>query len=121
MILLVEQDKILSDMYCTKFKKAKYNIVAKPDAKTALQWLSKNHVDLVILDIILPKVNGITLIKNIRKGHINQSSKIIILTHLNQSDINLHTIVRDSLGVDAYFVKSQISPDKLVDTVGTII
>lgn len=120
-ILFVENDKILSDMYAIKFKKAGYKFFSKLDAKSSLDWLSKNRVDMVILDIILPKINGIKLIKNIRKDHKHNKAKIVILTHLNQSDVNMHSIVKDSLGVDAYFVKSQISPDRLVKTVDTIL
>ncbi len=120
-ILLVENDKLLRDMFDYKFKKAGYKVVNKTDAKSALAWLEKNKVDLVILDIILPKINGIKLIKNIRKNIAHKSAKIIILTHLNQSDVNMHSIIRDSLGVDGYFVKSQISPDKLVENVNTIL
>ncbi len=119
-LLLVENDKILRDMYAVKFKKAGYNVVTKSDAKTSLDWLSKNTTDAIILDIILPKINGIKLIKNIRRDYKHKPVKIVILTHLNHTDINLNTTIRDSLGVDGYFVKSQIAPDKLVDTVKTI-
>ncbi|HMS92036.1 MAG TPA: response regulator [Candidatus Saccharibacteria bacterium] len=120
-ILLIENDKILRDMYATKLKKYKYQVVVRAEARSALEWLSKNSVDLIVLDILLPKINGIKLIKNIRKDHHHKSVKIIILTHLNQADINLNTTIRDSLGVDGYFVKSQIAPDKLIDIVRTII
>lgn len=119
-LLLVENDKILRDMYAIKFKNAGYKVVTKSDAKTSLEWLSKNTVDVIILDIILPKVNGIKLIKNIRRDHKHKPVKIVILTHLNHTDINLNTTIRDSLGVDGYFVKSQIAPDKLIETVNTI-
>ncbi len=119
-LLIVENDKILRDMYAIKFKNAGYKVVAKLDAKTSLEWLSKNTVDVIILDIILPKVNGIKLIKSIRRDHKHKPVKIVILTHLNHTDINLNTTIRDSLGVDGYFVKSQIAPDKLIETVKTI-
>lgn len=119
-LLLVENDKILRDMYAIKFRNVGYNVVTKSDAKTSLEWLSKNTVDVIILDIILPKVNGIKLIKNIRRDHKHKPVKIVILTHLNHTDINLNTTIRDSLGVDGYFVKSQIAPDKLIETVKTI-
>ncbi|MDQ5943436.1 MAG: hypothetical protein QG675_204 [Patescibacteria group bacterium] len=119
-LLLIENDKILLDMYAIKFKNVGYKVVTKSDAKTSLEWLSKNTADVIILDIILPKVNGIKLIKNIRRDHKHKPVKIVILTHLNHTDINLNTTIRDSLGVDGYFVKSQIAPDKLIETVKTI-
>ncbi len=120
-ILLIENDKLLREMYATKLNKFNYQVVARAEAKSALEWLSKNSADLIVLDILLPKINGIKLIKNIRKDCNHNKTKIIILTHLNQADINLNTTIRDSLGVDGYFVKSQIAPDKLIDIVRTII
>lgn len=120
-ILLVENDKIIRDMYAVKLKNAGYKVTTRAEAKSSLEWLSKNAVDLIILDILLPKINGIKLIKNIRKNYKHKTVKIIILTHLNHTDVNLNTTIRDSLGVDGYFVKSQIAPDKLIDTVDIIL
>lgn len=120
-ILLVENDKTMRDMYAGKLKKSGYRVATRAEAIPAIDWLSKNPVDLIILDILLPKINGIKLIKNIRKNYRHKSVKIIILTHLNQVDVNLNAVVRDSLGVDGYFVKSKISPDKLIEAVKTIL
>ncbi len=120
-ILLVEEDKALSDMYKLKFSNANYQIATRDNAKEALYWLSRNTPDCVIVDILLPGTNGISLIKAMRQSVVLKNTKIVILTNLTQPDINLHNSVRDSLGVDAYFVKTRISPSQLVQNIDLLL
>lgn len=120
-ILLVEEDKTLSDMYKLKFNNANYQIATRNNAKSALTWLKNNTPECVIVDILLPGTNGIALIKSMRQNVALKNTKIVILTNLTQPDINLHNSVRDSLGVDAYFVKTRISPSQLVQNIGMLL
>lgn len=120
-ILLVEEDKILSEMYKLKFTNANYKLTTKNNAKAALDWLEKNTPDCVIVDILLPGTNGIALIKSMRQNINLKKTKIVILTNLTQPDINLHNSIRDSLGVDAYYVKTRITPGQLVKNIGHLL
>ncbi|MBA3678864.1 response regulator [Candidatus Saccharibacteria bacterium] len=113
-IVLVEDDKILSDMYQLKFEKAGFTVASFNDGKKTLEWLKSHTADIALIDILLPQMNGLQLIKTIRINPSYSAMKIIILTNLSQSDVNLHETVRESLKVDAYYVKSQISPSQLV-------
>jgi hypothetical protein len=61
------------------------------------------------------------LLKSIRKDQRHNSMRIIILTNLTESDINLRSTIKDSLGVDAYFVKSQITPAQLESKISVIL
>ncbi len=120
-ILLVEDDQLLRDMYELKFKKAKFTVHACETGRQALDWLSKNSADLAMVDILLPQMNGLQLIKTIRKDPQNNQMHIVILTNLTESDVNLHSTIRESLQVDAYFVKSQISPSELVAKISALL
>ncbi len=120
-ILFVEDDKILGEMYEYKFSKHGYSAVVLGDAKNALNWLKKNSPDCIVVDILLPGMNGLQFIKNVRKNPKHDNTKIVILTNLTQANINLNSTVRDSLGVSAYFVKSQISPKQLLDNIDLIL
>ena len=113
-ILFVEDDQILRDMYNIKLNSAGFNTNPSEDGLQALDWLNDNLADLAIVDILLPKMNGLKLIKAIRKDPRHNNMRIIILTNLTESDVSLHDTVKESLGVDAYFVKSQVSPRDLV-------
>jgi DNA-binding response OmpR family regulator len=120
-VLLVEDDKILRDMYELKFTKSGYKVKSCAEGHEALDWLSNNTAQLAIVDILLPRINGIVLLKSIRKDQRHNSMRIIILTNLTESDINLRSTIKDSLGVDAYFVKSQITPSQLESKISVIL
>ncbi|MEI8072897.1 MAG: response regulator [Candidatus Saccharibacteria bacterium] len=120
-ILFVEDDQILRDMYNIKLNSAGFNTNPSEDGLQALDWLNDNLADLAIVDILLPKMNGLKLIKAIRKDPRHNNMRIIILTNLTESDVSLHDTVKESLGVDAYFVKSQVSPRDLVDNIIKIL
>lgn len=120
-ILLVEDDQLLRDMYELKFKKAGYKVYACENGSQTLDWLSSNSADLAMVDILLPQMNGLQLIKAIRKDPRKSQMHIVILTNLTESDVNLHSTIRESLQVDAYFVKSQISPSELVAKISALL
>ncbi len=120
-ILFIEDDKILGEMYEYKFSKYGYSVVVLSDAEKALGWLKNNSPDCIVVDILLPGMNGLQFIKNVRKNPKYDNTKIVILTNLTQANINLNSTVRDSLGVGAFFVKSQISPKQLLDNIDLIL
>lgn len=113
-VLIVEDEKLLLDMYRLKFTSAGFRVVAKSDAESTIVWLNKSSADLAIIDVMLPGMNGLALIKHIRENPKHKKMRILILTNLSESDVNMHHAIRESLQVDGYFVKSRISPAKLV-------
>lgn len=120
-ILLVEDDKILNDMYALKFKNTGFDVVSFDNGKDVLNWLKIHTADIAVIDILLPQMNGLQLIKTIRKEPKYNTLKIVILTNLTDSDVSLHSTIRDSLKVDAYYVKSQISPSELVNNITALV
>lgn len=120
-ILLVEDDKILNDMYALKFKNTGFDVVSFDNGKDVLNWLKAHTADIAVIDILLPQMNGLQLIKTIRKEPKYNTLKIVILTNLTDSDVSLHSTIRDSLKVDAYYVKSQISPGELVNNITALV
>ena len=77
-ILVVEDEYKLSEMVSDRLKKEKYTVDVASDGETGLYKALDGIYDLVILDIMLPKVNGIDILKEIRSNNIN--SKVIMLT-----------------------------------------
>ncbi len=120
-IIIVEDEQLLLDMYKLKFSNEGFKVITKTEAKSCLDWLDSHHADLALIDIMLPKMNGLSLIKNLREKPRHNKMKIIILTNLSESDVNLHATVRESLSVDGYFIKSKISPNQLVNKVKALL
>lgn len=120
-LCLIEDDKLIADMYKSKFKTKKISLKHFLDGSEAIEWLTSNKVKCILLDILLPKMNGFQILKAIRKipAHIN--TPVIIVTNLTPADSHLNDRLRESLGITAYYVKSQINPSDLVAQIQVII
>ena len=86
-ILVVEDEYKLSEMVSERLRKEKYTVDVANDGETGLYKALDGIYDLIILDIMLPKVNGIDILKEIRSNNIN--SKVIMLTAKGELDDKL--------------------------------
>ena len=86
-ILVVEDEYSLADLISTRLKKEKYTVDVSLDGEEGLYNALTDIYDLIVLDIMLPKVNGIEILKEIRKNNIK--SKVIMLTAKSELDDKL--------------------------------
>lgn len=115
-ILLIDDDKFLLDMYSLKFKKSGLDIDTASSSTTALEKIrSDGNYNIVLLDIIMPGMDGLELLKKIRDEKLLENSAVIMLT--NQADA---TDKAKSLGVDGYIIKATTIPSEVVDQVLSI-
>lgn len=120
-ILLVEDDELLLEMYSQKLEREGLRVHTEADGKSAAEWLKTNTPSLVVLDILLPGINGLQLIKIIRRIEHLQNTKVVILTNLTEADTHLGGELRSSLNIAAYYVKAQISPSQLVKNLKALL
>lgn len=106
-ILLVEDELRIRFLLRDYFKKEKFNILEACDGEEALDIFSKNEIDLVILDIMMPKVDGFTVCRSIREV---STVPVILLTAKSEEDDKL---LGYELGADDYMTKP-FSPKVLV-------
>lgn len=115
-ILLVDDDKFLLDMYLLKFKKSGLEIDTASNGVSALDKIkSGTDYDIVLMDIIMPGMDGLELLKNIREQKLLAKSTIIMLT--NQADDEGKA---KALGVDGYIIKATTIPSEVVEKVLSI-
>lgn len=115
-VLLVDDDKFLLDMYSLKFKKSGIEIETSSSSSKALETIqSSDNFDVILLDIIMPGMDGLELLKKIRDGKLAQNSKIIMLT--NQADDYEKA---KNLNVDGYIIKATKIPSEVVEEVVSI-
>jgi|SRR5579864_1116935 len=115
-ILLVEDEPFLSGMYQTKLKIEGYDVVTARDGEEALQKLAEEKFNIVLLDIMMPLLNGFETLETIRKSSNKALAKtpVIILTNLGQkSDIEKGLL----LGANDYIVKANFTPAEVVDKI----
>jgi DNA-binding response OmpR family regulator len=116
-ILLVEDDPFLVDIYSTKFKESGFEIEVVKKGDQALDKIKELKPGIVLLDIILPGVDGWEILKNIRQDKKLKDIKVVILSNLGQED-EVEKGVK--LGADKYIVKAYYTPAEVVKEVKKI-
>jgi len=119
-ILIVEDDHDLLEIYTQAFKRENFDVAIAKDGKEAWQHIKNNFnaVDLIISDIIMPKMDGFDLLEKIHFNDEYAKIPIIILTNLNQNGDRDAAL---ALGAKKYFVKANITPKQLVGVVNEIL
>lgn len=117
-ILIVEDDLDLSRLFeqCLKSEGA-ITITAK-NGREALEKINANKPDLILLDIILPEVNGIDVLIALKKDDSTKSIPVIVSTVLTGSDILEKA---KELGAADYIVKSDILPEEIVEKIKKVL
>ncbi|TRZ81398.1 response regulator [bacterium] len=116
-ILLVEDDKFLSDMYVTKFSKLGYEIETAYDGEEGIRKIKKIKPDIILLDIRLPLKNGFEVLRETKKDQKTKNIPVILLTNLGQKEDIEEGL---KLGAVDYLIKAQFTPQEIVDKVKRI-
>ncbi len=120
-ILMVEDDELLARMYQLKLELAGYEVLVAHTAAQAKEYVLARPLDLVLLDILLPKVNGLTILKEIRRNHDTMHCPVIILSNLGHTEVDMHDDVAETLGVVAYLIKAKVTPDMVLAAVASAL
>ena len=104
-ILLVEDDETLLNVYKSRFELEGFEVAEVSDGEQALAKVMEFKPDLILLDAMMPKINGFDVLDIIRNTPETTSIKVIMLTALSQESNKEHA---RSVGADDYLVKSQV-------------
>ena len=111
-ILVIEDEQILRDLYVIILKEAGFEVYQAADGPSGLEAMSKGGHDLVLLDIMLPGIDGLSILDKISKKPPAQPNKIVvILSNLGQDSAIAQAV---SLGARGYMIKSDYTPDQIV-------
>ncbi len=113
-ILIVEDEKILAEMYKDKFKQTGFQVDLVFSSEEAIEYLKNKKPDLILLDILLPRENGIYFLKNIKE--IKEFSKIPIVAFSNYDNPETKKEAF-KLGVKSYLIKTQYTPGELLEEI----
>lgn len=118
-ILLVEDDTMISEIYQRKFESAGFEVEVAVTGKEVLNKAAKQSFDLILLDLVLPEIGGMDVLKEIKQsGKYSPSLKVVIFSNLNEKSEQDKAF---ALGADGFIPKSQFSPSQLVEEVRRII
>lgn len=117
-IMLVEDDSNLREIYGARLEAEGYKIVSAADGEEALAIAVKEKPDLIISDVMMPKISGFDMLDILRSTPETKDVKIIMMTALSQDEDRKRG---EDLGADRYIVKSQVTLDDVVIAVHELL
>ena len=117
-ILLVEDDKSLREIYGVRLLAEGYDIVSAGDGEEALAMAIKERPQLIISDVMMPKISGFDMLDILRSTTETRGIKVIIMTALSSQDQRMRG---EALGADRYLVKSQVGIEDVVRAVHDVL
>ena len=113
-ILIVEDDLFIRELYERQLALAGYEVSSAADGPEGLLKVNEVHPDLLLLDIMLPKMNGLDLLKTIKAKDDTKMIPVILLTNLGQDSVIKEGF---NLGADGYLNKSAYTPDQIIEEI----
>ena len=113
-ILIIEDEKILVEMYKSKLEANNFEVFSAFSSEEGIQILKKEKPDLVILDILLPKENGITFLEKIEKIKIISDIRIVVFSNYDDPETRKKAL---KLGAEDYLIKTQFTPREFLEKV----
>jgi DNA-binding response OmpR family regulator len=113
-ILIIEDEKILAEMYREKFTKAGFNVFLAFDAKEGFEITKREKPDLILLDILLPKEDGISYLKWLKNEAKISSIPVFAFSNYDDPKTKKEAL---ELGVKDYIIKANYTPEELVQKI----
>src|SRR3989344_1568052 len=117
-ILLIEDEDFIRDLYKRQFEKAGFVVEGFAKGKEGLDASTKNQYDLLLLDIMLPDINGIEILKQIKQNSFSKNLPVVMLTNLGQDSVIKEGF---TLGAEGYLIKASFTPDQVVQEATNIL
>src|SRR3989344_2535573 len=117
-VLIVEDDNFLRDLLARKLGKEEYAIEHASDGETALEMLKKSTPSVILLDIILPGIDGFEVLRRVRAEESGKNIPVIVLSNLGQRDDIEKAKVA---GADDYLIKSNFTIDEIARKIRTLV
>ena len=117
-ILIVEDDKFLRDLLSRKLKNSGYEVEEAVDGKEALKKSKEKKFEIILLDLVLPGINGFEILEEIKKDSETSNIPVIILSNLGQEE-EVEKGLR--LGADDYLIKAHFTPDEIINKIKRIL
>lgn len=118
-VLCIEDEHFISELYVRALLRAGYDVVTVVDGEEGLKVAQTDQFDLILLDLMVPTITGIEILRRLRNPAETKplKAKIIITTNLEQREDIRSDIEKQA---DGYLVKAEITPRELVEFLGTI-
>ncbi len=117
-ILLCDDDLTLREMYGERLKAEGFTVDLAKDGEEGLQKATSDHPNVILLDVMMPKMNGLDVLKKLKEQPETKDIPVIILTALIQDREKMESITR---GADDYIVKSEAMPGDVIAKIHKVL
>jgi DNA-binding response OmpR family regulator len=117
-ILIIEDDDFLLEMYKSKLELEGYNVLMAQDGENGYEMIRKNNPDVVLLDAVLPKMNGFKVLEKIKQSKMFKHVPIILLTNLSQKEDVKKGL---DLGAEDYLIKAHYMPSEVIEKIKKVL
>ncbi|MBT3816922.1 MAG: response regulator [Candidatus Magasanikbacteria bacterium] len=114
LVLLVEDDTFLANIYKTKFEMEGFKVIVAENGELGLKEAKKKKPNIILLDILLPKMDGFTVLEHLKEEDDLKEIPVILLTNLGQKDDVEKGL---ALGAIDYLIKAHFKPSETVGKV----
>jgi len=116
-ILIVEDELFLSDMYKLKFEHDGYQAIVARDGQEGLDLAKKEKPDLILLDLVMPVLDGFKVLAELKKDPETKDIKVFIFSNLGQVN---EIKSGEKAGADGYFIKANMTPGQLMEKIDAV-
>jgi len=117
-VIIVEDDEFLSDIYKTKFELEGFKVTAINDGEKGLKAIQTKNPDIVLLDVLLPKLDGFTILQMLKKDVATKDIPVVLLTSRGQKEDVQKGL---EMGAADYLIKAHFKPAETVEKVKKIL
>ena len=113
-VLVVDDEDSVREIYRHEFLNSGYTVVVAADGEEGLLKAGEEQPDIMLLDIMLPKMSGIEVLRALKENELTKKIPVLLLTNLGEE-----TIIKEGfeLGADGYLLKVSYTPSQVVDEV----
>jgi DNA-binding response OmpR family regulator len=115
-IAIIEDDQAISQMYRIKFEAEGYEVETASNGKLGLEMVEKLRPSIILLDLMMPEMNGDEMLTELRKKDWGKDIKVIILTNMGEQEAPAGL---KELGVRRFIVKAEMTPRQVAEMVKT--
>ncbi len=117
-ILLIEDDPFLIDIYTTKLKESGFRVEVATGGGEGVSKIKEKKPDLLLLDIVLPQIDGWEILKEIKSDEELKDLKVIILSNLGQKEEVEKGL---AMGAIKYLIKAHYTPTQIVEEIKKVL
>ena len=118
-ILIVEDELAYIKLLNSQLTEKGYKVIEATDGKIGLEKAKSENPDLILLDVRMPVMGGMTMLNLLRNGEVAKKTKVILLTNLEPDDKMIEDVINDQPSY--YFVKSDIQFNELLEKIEELL